>query len=175
MPSSAACVRARVAAGPVRVARSVAAALVCTATATSGHMAGGGTVSGPALVAMFIGATAVAWLLSARRVTSGQLVGLLMLCQVVLHLGCSTTDMSMSVSMLLMHLTATAASAALLARGETLVWAVARRLGLTASPLWVQADGVAVCCLPSPLLVTRTLRDTRLTYVRVERGPPNGS
>ena len=163
-------------AGPaVRLVRSTAAALACVATAAVGHASAGGTLGSSAVIAAFGGAAAIAWLLSARRVTPGQLTGLLILCQVCVHLGCSTGEMRMSSSMLIAHAAATAVSALLLARGEAFVWELAERLGLR-----VTALDLELAPLPSwrplpPVVATRSLHDVRLAHSRAERGPPNGS
>jgi hypothetical protein len=153
----------------------MAAALACVATAATGHASAGGTIGATAVLASFAGSAAVAWLLSARRVTPGQLVGLLILCQVCVHLGCSTGEMRMSASMLAAHALATAASALALARGEAFVWQLAERLGLR-----VARHDLEIAPIPSwrPLpavTTTRSLHDVRLAHSRAERGPPSGS
>jgi hypothetical protein len=175
VPGTAFDVALRPAAGPVRLVRSTAAALACVATAATGHFAAGGTIGSTAVLTTFAGAAAIAWLLSARRVTPGQVVGLLILCQVCVHLGCSTGEMTMSASMIAGHVAATAVSALMLARGEAFVWHLAERLGLR-----VVSHGVEVAPIPSwrpppPVIATRSLRDVRLAHSRVERGPPSGS
>ncbi len=158
----------------MRLVRSTAAALACVATAATGHASAGGTIGSTAVIATFGGAAAIAWLLSARRVTPGQLVGLLILCQVCVHLGCTTGEMRMSASMLIAHAAATAISALLLARGEAFVWQLAERLGLRVAP-----HGFDLAPIPSwrplaPVVATRSLHDVRLAHSRVERGPPSG-
>lgn len=175
MPGTAFDVALRPAAGPVRLVRSTAAALACVATAATGHASVGGTISATAISTTFAGSAAIAWLLSARRVTPGQLVGLLILCQVVIHFGCSTGEMTMSGSMVAGHVVATAISALALARGEAFVWQLAERLGLRAI-----APELRVAPIPSwrplPAVVARrSLHDVRLAHSRAERGPPTGS
>jgi hypothetical protein len=148
--------------------------LACVATAAVGHASAGGTIGSTAVIAAFGGAAAIAWLLSARRVTPGQLTGLLILCQVCVHLGCSTGEMRMSSSMLIAHAAATAISALLLARGEAFVWQLAERLGLRATAMDLELAPIP-SLRPVPLVpTTRSLRDIRLTHSRVERGPPSG-
>ena len=174
MPGTAFDVALRPAARPVRLVRSTAAALACVAAAAVGHTGAGGTIGPVAVITTFAGAAAIAWLLSARRVTPGQLLGLLILCQVCVHLGCSTGEMSMSASMLAAHAAATAASALMLARGEAFVWQLAERLGLRVDP-----HGLEVAPVPSwrplpPVVATRSLQDVRLAHSRAERGPPSG-
>ncbi|MCW2831820.1 MAG: hypothetical protein JWP31_2512, partial [Aeromicrobium sp.] len=65
-----------------RLVRSVAAALVCVASAAAGHGSAGGDLHPIAALAVFVGAASIAGLLSSRRVTIGQMAGLLLLCQV---------------------------------------------------------------------------------------------
>jgi hypothetical protein len=154
--------------------RSTAAALACVAAAATGHAAAGGTIGAAGVVTAFGGAAAIAWLLSARRVTPGQMVGLLMLCQVVVHLGCSTGDMTMSVAMIAGHVAATAVSVLALARGEAFVWQLAERLGLRAAAPVVPAAPIPFWRPVTPVARTRSLRDVRLAHSRIERGPPSG-
>jgi hypothetical protein len=160
--------------GPVRLVRSSAGALACVATAATGHVTAGGTMTSTAVVATFAGSAAIAWLLSARRVTPGQLVGLLLLCQVAVHLGGSADEMAMTWTMLAAHTLATAVSALLLARGEALVWRLAERVGRVRTATLRPAP-VPRLHAPTPADHARSLRDVRLTHSRVERGPPSGS
>lgn len=164
----------RPAVGSLRLARSLAVALVCSATAAVAHLSAGGTIAAPSLTILFAGATAVAWLVSARRVTPGQLVGLLLLCQVCVHLGCSAGSMEMSAVMLATHVAATAVSAAILTRGEAFVWTVAERLGLRLVPSTVLVLAAPTGAAPMPVSVPRSLQDVRLVHSRVLRGPPYG-
>ncbi|KQV76609.1 hypothetical protein ASC61_17265 [Aeromicrobium sp. Root344] len=175
MPGTAFDVALRPAAGPVRLVRSTAAALACVVAAAGGHLSAGGALGAVAVLVTFVGAAAVAWLLCARRVTPGQTVGLLILCQVCVHLGGSSGEMRMSASMIAAHVLATAVSALALARGEAFVWQLAERLGLRVAP-----HGLRVVAIPSwrpvaPVIAARSLHDVRLAHSRVERGPPSGS
>lgn len=164
----------RPAVGPLRLVRSLAIALLCTATAAFAHLSAGGIVPGSAVAILFLGATAVAWGVSARRVTTGQLVGLLVLCQIIVHLTCSMGSMDMSGSMLATHVAATALSALALARGEAFVWRVAERLGLRLRPHLVLFELVPARAELVPVTTTRSRHDVRLTYSRALRGPPHG-
>ena len=151
----------------------MAAALAGVVTAATGHASAGGTIGGTAVIATFSGAAAVAWLLSARRVTTGQMVGLLILCQVCVHL--TGGEMTMSAAMVAGHVAATIISAVALARGEAFVWRLAERLGLRVVP-----NDLMVVPIPSwrpltPVVATRSLDDVRLAHSRAERGPPSGS
>lgn len=164
----------RPAAGSVRLVRSLAIALMCTATAAFAHLSAGGIVPGPAVATVFVGAAAVAWLLSWRRVTAGQMVGLLVLCQLSVHLGCSMGSMDMSTSMVVTHLAATTVSALALARGEAFVWQIAERLGLRLRPTLLRFVPVPSRVELAPFAVTRSRHDVRLAYSRALRGPPYG-
>ena len=162
-------------AGSVRLIRSLTIALVCTANAACAHLFAGGIVPASAVVVLFGGATSVAWLLSSRRVTTGQMVGLLVLCQVWVHLGCSMGSMNMSPSMLATHAAATALSAVMLARGEAFVWRIAERLGLRLRPYVLRVAPVPSVVITRPVATVRSLQDVRLAHSRSLRGPPYGS
>ncbi len=155
--------------------RSVAAAVVCVLVAAIGHTAAAGSLAPSAVVVVFAGSCGVAWMLSARRVTTGQVVGLLVLCQVGVHLAAPHGDMSMGPSMLLGHALATVASAAALARGERFAWALAERLGLRAAPL-LRPAVVPVRQRPAlPVVGLHVRHDVTLTHSLWSRGPPVGS
>ncbi|MEO6606341.1 MAG: hypothetical protein ABIN55_12050 [Aeromicrobium sp.] len=158
--------------GAIRLVRSSAVALVCTATAAFAHLSAGGSIPASAITILLAAATAVAWLVAGRRVTPGQLVGLLVLCQVCVHLGCSVDSMNMSVAMFATHVAATAISALILARGEAFVWRVAERLTLRRRPTAVQFMPAASRVRLIPVASTRSCHDVRLAYSRALRGPP---
>ena len=166
---------ARVVDWPLRLVRSVAAALVCTLTAALGHLAGGGVIPTEAALIVFAGAALVAWLLSARRVTGGQLVGLLVLCQVCVHFGGSMSAMHMSALMVATHVVATIVSAALLTRGESFVWHVAERLGLRAVAALVRAHAIPTARPMALVHQSHSLTNALLAHSRIERGPPIAS
>lgn len=159
---------------PVRLARSLAVALVCVTAAALGHHTAGGFLPVPAVLAVFSGSAAVAWLLSVRRVTPGQLLGLLVLCQTGVHLTASGPEMSMGAGMVMGHVAATAVSALVLARGERFVWQLADRLGLRLAPLLHVTAPFTGRRPTIPVRSTRTLHDVCLTYSRSLRGPPVG-
>jgi hypothetical protein len=160
---------------PLRLARSVSAGLVCTVTAALGHLAGGGVIPTDTALVAFAGSGLIAWLLSARRVTGGQLVGLLVLCQVCVHFGSSTSSMSMSTLMVATHIVATILSATLLTRGEALVWHIAHRLGLRALPALLHVCPVLAARPAALAHRSRSLANVFLAHSRVERGPPIAS
>lgn len=174
MPGAAFAYALRPAGHAVRIARSLSAALVCVVTAAVGHLSAGGTIPATAVVAAFAGSAGIAWLLSARRVTSGQLVGLLVLCQVGVHLGDSTAGMRMSTTMIAAHLVATAVSALALSRGEAFAWQLAERLGLRVAPHELIGTSIPFWRAPTPVVATRSIHDAHLAHTRVERGPPTG-
>jgi hypothetical protein len=161
--------------GPVRLIRSLAAAVVCVAAAAIGHRSAGGPLPATAVLAVLAGASAITWLLAARRVTPGQLVGLLALCQVGVHLGASTGEMTMGAGMVAAHVLATAVSALVLARGEAFVWHLAERLGLRLAPLRLATKALPTTRGPVMTAAPRSLQDVRLAHSRVLRGPPAGA
>jgi hypothetical protein len=126
-----------------------------------------------AVMAVFAGSAAVAWLLSARRLTATQLLGLLVLCQVVVHLGAAEGDMTMGASMVAAHVVATAVSVLALARGEAFVWTLAERLALRVAPLLhANRELPVVAAGPVSTAAPRSRRDVRLAHSRWLRGPP---
>lgn len=156
-----------------RLARSIAAALVCVTAAAVGHHSAGGVLPATVVLGAFAGSAVVAWTLSSRRVTPTQLLGLLALCQIGVHFT-SADDMSMGMTMAAVHLVATVVSVVALTHGEAFVWSVAGRLALRAAPLLRLLSPV-----PSlrPLIlvsVRRSLRDVYLAHSRPLRGPPVG-
>lgn len=162
----------RAAGRPARAARSVAAALACVTASAVGHLCAGGQLSAAAVLAVFAGGAAITWLLSARRVTAGQITGLLVLCQAGVHLGGSDAAMTMDATMLLAHVAATAVSAVTLARGERFVWHLAERLGLRLAPLLRASALVPSVRVPVPVLAPRSHDGVLLAHSRSLRGPP---
>jgi hypothetical protein len=158
----------------LRAARSVTAALVCVTAAAVGHRVGGGTLPAGAVVSAALGSGAIAWALSSRRITSTQLLGLLVLCQAGVHLAAAPGDTAMGPAMICAHVVATAISVAVLARGEWFVWQLSERLALRVAPL-LRGAGVVVARRPlPPLVVPPRLHDVRLAHSRWLRGPPVG-
>ncbi|MFC5678632.1 hypothetical protein [Aeromicrobium endophyticum] len=158
---------------PLRALRSTAAALVCVVAAAIGHHSAGGALPAGAVVSVFAGSALVAWLLSARRVTATQLLGLLVLCQVAVHLGASSGEMTMGAAMMGAHLAATAVSVLALARGEAFVWSLAERLALRVAPLLHAVHELPVVVAgPVSTAAPRSRRDVHLAHSRWLRGPP---
>lgn len=159
---------------PVRMVRSLAAALACVAVAALGHNSAGGHLAAPAILAVFAGGAAITWLLSARRLLPAQIVGLLVLCQVGVHLCASDAGMTMNFAMVASHLAATVVSALLLARGEKFVWLLADRLGIRVAPMVTLACAVPTARPLLPVVAPRSRHDVMLAHSRALRGPPSG-
>ncbi|RCG33400.1 MFS transporter [Sphaerisporangium album] len=133
---------------PLRLARSAAFTVVCVSLAVLGHRAAGG--SGPASWAVAGGAatvTALATLIAGRERSPQTVIGFLVGTQVFLHLlfgasgGAGTAlrvhlghgqSLGADVGMAIAHLTATLIAGWWLARGESALWSVLRRLGTLA-------------------------------------------
>ena len=119
--------------GVVRHLRAMSAALACVTTAFAAHTVAGGSAGLGTVVTTFVLSGAVAWALAGARLARPQMLGLLVLCQVGVHLASMAgqpADHTMGASMLASHAAATALSLVLMSRGEAFVWAMARRLGL---------------------------------------------
>lgn len=159
----------------MRMTRSIAAALACVAVAAIGHASAGGHLSGVAVLAVFAAGATITWMLSTRQVTTSQILGLLVLCQVGVHFGMTDTAMTMDAQMIAGHIAATAISAALLARGERFVWHIAERLGLRAAPILHTVTAVPSLRPLVPVLAPRSLHDVLLAHSRSLRGPPVGA
>lgn len=143
-------------------------------TAALGHLVAGGTMHAPTAAAAFAGSATVAWLLSARRVTPGQLLGLLVLCQIATHLAASFDGgMVMGPSMIAAHLVATGASLVALSHGEAFVWRLAEHLGLRLSPL-LRGSAVMPPVARQRVrpVVPSARREVLLAHSRWLRGPP---
>ena len=165
----------RPAAGSVRLVRSFAVGLVCTLTAAIAHVVAGGMISAAAVGILFAGTTAIVWFVSIRRLTCGQMVGLLVLSQLFMHLGFSTGTMQMTVSMLATHVVATTVSALALSLGEKFVWLLAERLGVRLYPQDTYFIPIPRSTALIPVATKRSRQDVRLAYSRSLRGPPTVS
>lgn len=158
---------------PLRTVRSTAAALVCVVAAAIGHHFAGGALPAEAVVSVFAASAAIAWVLSARRLAATQLLGLLVLCQVAVHLAASEGDMAMGAAMMSAHVAATAVSVLVLARGEAFVWGLAERLALRVAPLLHVGHELPVATTgPVSTAAPRSRRDVHLAHSRWLRGPP---
>ncbi len=161
-------------AGLLRLARAASASLVCTALAAGAHLAAGGRASTAGLVAVLLGTSAVAVALAGRRLTTSQLVGLLMLGQAVTHVVSAPVAPGSDATMLAAHVLGTTLSALLLRRGEDALWTLADRIALRA--IAITSAVTSVPCRPGPVLVAsqQTHRPLLLTHVIEGRGPPAG-
>ena len=142
--------------------------------AAGAHLSAGGRARPDVLLAVLIGTWVVATALTSRRLPTSQLVGLLLLGQVVVHaLGSTDTSTGRDLPMLIAHVAGTAVSAWLLRRGEDVLSSVADRLVLRFStPLAV--------ALPAPVRVPAiahawTPSGSRRVHDAEERGPPVGA
>lgn len=133
---------------PLRLARSAAFTVVCVTLAVLGHRAAGG--SGPATWAVAAGGatvTALAALLAGRERSPQTIICFLVGTQVLLHqlfglsgdtgspLGVHPSHghgLGADLGMVVAHLTATLVTGWWLARGESALWSVLRRLGTLA-------------------------------------------
>lgn len=156
---------------PFRLARTVGVAVVSAGTGLVAHTVAGGTVSPVAAVAALVLIAAVAWPLTARRLQTAQIVGLLMLAQVAVHgLAPGTHHQA---SMLLAHVVATGLSAAWLAWGEQRAWAVVLLV-----VRWVRRDvaswsGQSLRAQPCGGMGWQVVAH-RMIHARGLRGPPTG-
>lgn len=146
--------------------------MTSTLTAVAAHELSGGSTTPAAALALLLGSSAVAATITGRRVSTSQLLGLLVLTQAVVHLMCAVDDPAVGGwSMLGGHLVATGLSAALLMRGERWAWQlydalkarVVRRPGVTPVP---SADSVPIGCHDQ-----RAVGIAAQRFVSV-RGPP---
>lgn len=118
---------------PIRLLRSLAASSISVLLAVGGHRLGGGEVVSPLILgAVSTTVLAVAFQLAGRKVTMGQIIGLLLIGQILVHAGCmaGAEPMSSGPAMLVAHLLATAVTTAALSKGEQLLWTLAECLGL---------------------------------------------
>ncbi|WP_214409125.1 MFS transporter [Sphaerisporangium fuscum] len=133
---------------PLRLARSAAFTVVCVTLAVLGHRAAGG--SGPgwwAVAAGGLGVTGAAAVLVGRERSAQTIVGFLVGTQACLHQlfdlssgGGSPLGLHLGhgrgvgagLGMMIAHLTATLVTGWWLARGESALWSVLRRLGALA-------------------------------------------
>ena len=168
---------------PVRILRSFAASLTALIPAVSGHSLGGGEiVSGDVIGAVFAAVFAAVFVLtllvSSRRLTTGQIVGLLLIAQIAVHAGCAVGGSvnTFGPAMVIGHLLATTLATWVLVRAEGFLWTLADRLGLRALSLLFARIGLA-----GPTTRLRcSRRDIRLPLRLILiggiglRGPPVG-
>ncbi len=128
--------------------------------------------------AVFAMVFAATWLLGVRQLTTGQIVGLLLIAQAAVHMGCAVDGpmTSFGPAMVAGHLLATALATCVLTQGERFLWTMADRLGLHALALVLSPTAV-----PGPVTRLRFVRQDvrlplRLVLVggKALRGPPVG-
>lgn len=160
----------------MRHVRAMAASLACVASAFGAHLLAGGQAELATVVAVFVASGALAWALASVRLTSLQLLGLLVLGQIGVH-GASMASATghatpMGLSMVVIHAAVTLVSWWALSRGEAFVWAVAQHLALRPLALvlncW-RARPVRASVASTPVIVRPSLLDLHVTPVR---GPP---
>ncbi|WP_433421104.1 MFS transporter [Microtetraspora malaysiensis] len=173
---------------PLRLARAAAFSVVCVGLGVFAHRFAGGT--GPTSGALAVGGAvvmAVSAVLAGRERSRATITGLLAAAQLFLHLLLGraalpdglpapqhTHRLGVDAGMVAAHLVATLVTGWWLARGETAVWSLLRRLGASALRLLTPAATPAAPHVPLPRaaaapapLTGRTLRHTL-----VRRGPP---
>jgi hypothetical protein len=144
---------------------------VVTALAAGAHLSAGGRARPEVLLAVLLGAWILTFCLGSRRITTAQLVGLLVLGQVVVHsLGSTVPSAGHDLTMLLAHVAGTGLSAWVLRHGEDVLSGLADRLVLRfATPLGVALPGSwRVEALSGAWVPHRSRRD----HAVEERGPP---
>lgn len=119
--------RVTTSAATARAARSALVSGVVVACATLAHVGAGGAVGAEAVAGLAAVSTLVALVLTGRRLTTGQLLGLLVLGQVGLHV-LGTPAGSHDAAMALSHAAATLASLLVLRHGEDLWWSATERV-----------------------------------------------
>jgi hypothetical protein len=161
-------------AGMLRLARSASAALVCTVLASGAHLTAGGRASPVSVSSVFLGTWAISAALAGRRLTTSQLVGLLMFGQAVTHVVSTPAGSDGDAAMLAAHVAGTALSAVLLRKGEDALWTLADRMALRAAAIISTVSSLQ--WRPSAALIPsrRTHRLLQLIHVIEGRGPPTG-
>ena len=150
------------ASGPWRVVRALVVAAACVGITLSAHLLAGGMDVPPRSLLLLYGAVgALTYALSGRRWTFGRLVVALGAAQVVLHpafdLLAGGTMGSMGTTMLAAHGVAALVLAAVMARGDAVLWRTAQVVAALLRPLLallrllvpVQPDAVLPAC-PAP-------------------------
>jgi hypothetical protein len=161
-------------AGILRLARSASAALVCTVLAAGAHLTVGGRASSASLVAVFVGTWVITVALAGRRLTTSQLVGLLMFGQSVTHVVSTPAGSDGDAAMLAAHVAGTALSALLLRHGEDALWTLAERTALRAVAIISTVSSLQWRPPASLIASPRTHRPHQLIHVIEGRGPPAG-
>lgn len=164
---------------PLRFLRVLAASHISLIIAVGGHRLGSGEIaSAPVTGVVFATVFALTLSLSARQLTTGQIVGLLVAAQVVVHVGCAFDGpmTAFGPAMIAGHVLATAIATWVFIRGERFLWTMADRLGLHA--LRLMSSPLAVVG-PAPRLRfvrQETRLPLRLVLVggKALRGPPVG-
>jgi len=158
----------------MRLARAGSAALVCTGLAAGAHVLVGGRASAGSLVLVLLGTWMVAAAISDRRLTTAQLVGLLLLGQAVTHAASPPAGMGHEAAMLAAHLLGTLLSTLLLRHAEDALWTLADRVALRAVRVLATMTPTPRRPAPVPVVSLCSHRPVLLTHVVEGRGPPAG-
>ncbi|HEX6446375.1 MAG TPA: hypothetical protein VF053_14870 [Streptosporangiales bacterium] len=138
--------------GPLRIVRALVVAAACVGSTLSAHLFGGGMpVPARTLLLIWAAVALLAYAASGRRWTVGRLVVVFGLAQLVLHplfdlAGGMRSTGSPDTSMLAAHGVAALVLAAVMARGDTVLWRTAEVAAALLRPL------AAVFGLPRPVL-----------------------
>jgi len=160
--------------------RAIAAASTATALGLVGHTAAGGTIDAFAIALAFVPVLALTRLQASRELGWWTFAGMLLLAQVVVHVGasCAPGGLNNSPPMLLAHIGAAALAGLALRRHEARAWAKARTAAVRS---WVSAllrrmptilpltTDVASCLQETFLLIAD---DDRAARMPTRRGPP---
>lgn len=175
-PSSPPVATVRPGSGAFRHLRAMSASLACVASAFGAHVLAGGQAEHTVVMAVFVVSGALAWALASVRLTSLQLLGLLVLGQIAVHgvsMASSTGHATpMGLSMFAIHAGVTLFSWWALSRGEAFCWAVAHHLALRPLALLLHrwsARPARASIASTPVAVRPSLLHLHVTPVR---GPP---
>lgn len=166
---------------PLRLARSALFAAVCVTLAALAHWFAGGTLPGPGQIALGAGVVTAITAVAAGREREPVLIAVLLgSAQLLLHALFSWHapmtpghGLASDVEMELCHLTAMLVTGCWVARGETALWSVLRRLAvrvmliLAPCPIRPPASPTPAYLAPSGIPYESLLR-----HAVVRRGPP---
>lgn len=153
----------------IRAARAASASVVVTTAAAGAHLTSGGRADETVVLVLAAVLAPLCWVLTARRLSAGQLTGLLVVAQAVLHAACSGSEPVPGVAMAGGHAVATLLSLVVLLRGERALLALADRVMARSSVPRVEIP-VARTVVAILQSVDRVVRG--LVLVMGERAPP---
>ena len=168
-------------ASPAPRRRALLAASTAMAIGLSGHKLAGGNIDAVAVVLAFLPVLVLARVQASRELGWWAFAGMLLLAQLVVHIGatsCSPSGMNNSLSMVLAHVCAAAVGGLALRWHEARAWAKARGLAIR---LWVGAlvrrlpAGIPLVAQPATFmreLFLLVADDDRNARIPTRRGPP---